>query len=222
MDQRSGYSTATRIFHSTRSKPSTSPESKNISITSYIFSPEFDTDHTHHRAAFVDAITGESLSYAGLRSQTISLAFSLRSSAVGLSKGAVAFILSPTRIEIPVLYLALASFGAIVCPSNILCTEKEILGQVKLVGPSIAFATSDIAHKLPPHVPIILIDSPRFRSFLVDDNEFGQHPDDVEINQSDTATILFSSGTTGSAKAVKLSHRSFISLMVISTSYRYN
>lgn len=122
-------------------------------------------------------------------------------------------------VEIPVLYLALASFGFGLSIECYVYGEGDF-GHVKLVGPSITFLTSDIAHTLPTHVPIILIDSLRFRSFLVGGGEVGEHHDDVETKQSDTSAILFSSSTIGSAKAATFSYRSFISLITFYTTYR--
>ncbi|KAM0939868.1 putative AMP-dependent synthetase/ligase, AMP-binding enzyme domain, ANL domain-containing protein [Dioscorea sansibarensis] len=208
INPRYGYSPATKTFHSLRPPVPLPPVSLPLSFTSYIVSLLHDRFPSH--PAFINASTGASLSYPDLLSQFHSLASSLHSH-LGISKGNVAFILSPSCLEIPVLYLALLSLGAIVTPANPTATPSELSRLIDLAGPTYFFATSSTSSNLPHHVTPILIDSPLFRSFL-DSGSGSPLLDPIEIRQSDPAAILFSSGTTGRTKAAAVSHRNIISM----------
>ncbi|KAH7680863.1 Acyl-CoA synthetase protein [Dioscorea alata] len=204
IDPRSGYSPATKTFHSLRPAVPFPPVSQPLSITAYAVSLLPNRLPSH--PAFIDPSTGVSLSYPDLVSQIHSLASSLRSH-LGISKGHVAFILCPSCLEIPVLYLALLSLGAIISPANPASTPSELSRLIDVAGPTHFFATSSSSPKLPRHVTPILIDSHEFRSFLESGSPL---KDPIEIRQSDPAAIFFSSGTTGHAKGVLLSHRNII------------
>ncbi|KAK1266803.1 4-coumarate--CoA ligase-like 5 [Acorus gramineus] len=67
--------------------------------------------------------------------------------------GDVAFLLSPLRLEIPVLSFSLLQIGAVLTPSNPLSSPSEISRQISLSRPKIAFATSSTAASLPPTSP---------------------------------------------------------------------
>ncbi|KAM0939866.1 putative AMP-dependent synthetase/ligase, AMP-binding, AMP-binding enzyme domain, ANL [Dioscorea sansibarensis] len=209
INPRSGYSPATKTFHSLRPPVPLPPVSLPLSFTSYLVSLLHDRFPSH--PAFINASTGASLSYPDLLSQFHSLASSLHSH-LGISKGHVAFILSPSCLEIPILYLALLSLGAIVTPANPAATPSELTRLIDLAGPTYFFATSSTSSKLPHHVTPILIDSPLFRSFL-DSGSGSPFSDPIKIYQSDPAAILFSSGTTGRLKAAAIPHREFIANM---------
>uniref|UniRef100_A0A803P8C0 Uncharacterized protein n=1 Tax=Cannabis sativa TaxID=3483 RepID=A0A803P8C0_CANSA len=86
------------------------------------------------------------------------------------------------------------SLGVVVSPANPVGSDSEVTHQVQLVRPAIAFATSSTARKLPPSLPTILLDSPEFLSMLdrVDSGDSFE-----PVPQTDTAAILYSSGTTG-------------------------
>uniref|UniRef100_A0A1D1ZKT5 4-coumarate--CoA ligase n=1 Tax=Anthurium amnicola TaxID=1678845 RepID=A0A1D1ZKT5_9ARAE len=208
VDPRSGFCTATRTFHSLRPAVALPPHSQPLSVTSYVFSLLPSPPPSH--AAFIDATRGgASLSYPDFLSQVRALAASLRSR-LSLSKGDVAFVLSAPRLEIPLLYYALLSIGAVVSPSNPASTPEEISHQFLLTKPSVVFAVSSVAHKLPPGARTVLLDSAQFRSLLA----HGAHtPAPEVVLQSDPAAVLYSSGTTGRVKAVVLSHRNLVSLM---------
>ncbi|KAH0461934.1 hypothetical protein IEQ34_009509 [Dendrobium chrysotoxum] len=130
-----------------------------------------------------------------------------------LSPGDAAVILSPARLQIPVLYFALLSIGAVPCPSNPLSTRSELSRQVHLIRPKIAFAISAAAPNLPDSLLTVFIDSSRFQSLLHSPNS--PLPPLPEVRQSDTSAILYSSGTTGRVKGVVLSHRNFIALLAV-------
>ncbi|WOL16104.1 hypothetical protein Cni_G24886 [Canna indica] len=209
VDLRSGFCRETKIFHSLRTPVPLPPESTPLSTTSFAFSLLPSPLPSH--PAIIDAATGASVSYADFVARVRSLATTLRSR-TGLSKGDVAFVIAPSGIDIPVLYFALLSIGVVVSPVNPLSTPAEIAHQIRLSNPSIAFASAATASKLPPDLPTILLGSPRFRSLFASAKETLPP---VEVQQSDTAAILYSSGTTGRVKGVALTHRNFVSLVAM-------
>ncbi|WOL04146.1 4-coumarate--CoA ligase-like 7 [Canna indica] len=207
VDPRSGFAAASRTFHSLRPPLPLPPPDRPLSFASYAIS--LLPSPLPSVPAVIDAATGDSISFSDLISQVRSLAAALRSDA-GLTKGHVAFILAPTRLDIPSLYLALLSIGVVVSAANPLSTPHELARLVDLSKPCIAFVTSDTAAKLPRGVATILLDSPRFRSYLK--YEAREVVPEEEVGQLDVAVIQYSSGTTGMVKAAALTHQNFIAM----------
>ncbi|XP_020111888.1 4-coumarate--CoA ligase-like 5 [Ananas comosus] len=211
IDPKSGFCAATQTFRSLLPAPAAlPPASLPLSLPSFLLSLLPSPPPSSH-PALIDAASGRALSFPALLSQSRSLAAALRRS---ISHGDVAFVLSPPRLDVPVLYLALLSLGVVVSPANPVSTSPEISRLVGLSRPSVAFVTSSTAHKLPSNLPTILLDSPRFRSFLQISESYPT-VEAVVIRQSDSAAILYSSGTTGRVKGVLLTHRNLISVTAL-------
>ncbi|KAI0492701.1 hypothetical protein KFK09_026977 [Dendrobium nobile] len=207
IDSNSGFCSEPKTFHSLRPAVPLPPPSHPLSFP--VFALSLLPSPLPSHPALIDAATSASVSFPAFFSRVNSLAFSLQDHA-GLSRGQVAFILSPATLDIPILYFALLSLGVTVSPANPAATPAELSRLVRLTNPSIAFAVSSTVSKLPSNLPTLFLDSPTFHSFLEADATFPSPS--AAIEQSDVAAIQFSSGTTGHMKAAALTHRNFIAM----------
>ncbi|XP_031271758.1 4-coumarate--CoA ligase-like 9 [Pistacia vera] len=208
IDPKSGYSSQTKTYHNLRPQVPL-PLSHSLSITQFLLSlPQTTTPDVDF---LINAVTDQRLTYGQFLNQVQSLSLSLRTR-FSLSKGHVAFILLPSSFRIPAIYFSLLSIGVVISPANPLASASEISHQLQLTKPSIAFATSDTSHKLPSNLRTVLIDSPEFVSLSTQTQNDDVNFTTPVVDQSDSAAILYSSGTTGKVKGVLLTHRNLIAL----------
>ncbi|CAN6314017.1 unnamed protein product [Urochloa humidicola] len=180
--------------------------------------------------ALTDAATGQSLTFAAVRSAVLTTAVALASRA-GVRPGDVVLILAPNCVLYPVCFFAVTALGAVATTANPLYTPREIAKQVADAGAKLAITVSELLPKIAElRLPTILLDgdaasaaasTPRGVSVTLysdliagaQDKEYRRPP----IKQSDTAALLYSSGTTGASKGVILTHRNFISAAAMVT-----
>ncbi|KAE8816780.1 hypothetical protein D1007_05810 [Hordeum vulgare] len=213
MDARTGYCPTTKSFLSLRAPLPLPPA--DVPLTFPAFALSLLPSPLPAHPALLDAATGEAISYPAFLSQVRTLVGALRTRVLPLGRGDVAFVLAPARLDVPVLYFALLAAGVVVSPANPALTAGEVSRLVSLSGASVAFAVASTAAKLPAGLPAILLDSPHFRSLSRSSNRVGVENQSEPLHagavrQSATATILYSSGTTGRVKAAAVPHRSFI------------
>ncbi|KAH8492887.1 hypothetical protein H0E87_022221 [Populus deltoides] len=206
-----GYCLESKTFQSLRPPATPPPPHQPLSITQFILSLLHSSAiPTTQKNYLIMPSTGQSLTYSEAINQIYSLSSSLKS-LYNLNKNDVSFILCPPSLHVPILYFSLLYLGVTISPANPLSSNSELTHQIQLSKPKIAFATSQTAHKLPSFpLGTILIDSPEFISLLTQISKRDTPTNHVEVSQSDTAAILYSSGTTGRVKGVSLTHRNVI------------
>ncbi|CAN1781944.1 Probable CoA ligase CCL5 [Linum perenne] len=226
IDPRSGFSQSNSVFYSKRN-PISLPPNPSLDVTTFISS------QAHHgKTAFIDAATGRRLTFPDLWSAVDSVATHL-SETMGIRKGHVVLLLSPNSMSFPIICLAVMSLGAIITTTNPLNTPREIAKQISDSRASLAFTVPELVPKLVdsnPKLPIVLIDGEnqdyvprsgakqplivsRLSEMLTKKaNRSGQRVRE-RVDLEDTATLLYSSGTTGESKGVVSSHRNLIAMV---------
>ncbi|KAI3721865.1 hypothetical protein L2E82_32884 [Cichorium intybus] len=217
----SGFVPETGIYHSLIQLGT----NKKIPITPYLDTATFvlsqfpKSEQAESRVALIDLATNQQVTYTQLKRSIYSLATGLHHG-LGIRKGDVVFLLSPNSILYPTICLAVFLIGGVLTTANPLNTKSEITKQVLDSGATLAVVDPGETHKLASsNVPILLTSRPSSGDELsveelIDGCEPMELPE-TRSTQSDTAAILYSSGTTGVSKGVVLTHANFISVMTL-------
>lgn len=214
VDKRSGFCKSNSIFYSKR-QPIPLPPNPYLDVATFISSSAH-----HGKIAFIDAATGENLTFHDLWLAVDSVAESLTE--MGIKKGDVILLLSPNSIRFPIVCLAVMSLGAIITTTNPLNTPREIAKQIADSKAVIAFTISDLVSKIAEsNLPIILLDEKKIKTQAkivntlheMTKKPLSQTRVKHRVEQNDTASLLYSSGTTGASKGVVSSHQNLIAMV---------
>lgn len=137
----------------------------------------------------------------------------------GFKKGDVFAILLPNLPEFPIIYYGVMFIGGIITTMNPLYTAEEITHQLQDAGATFIITIPLFADKVKQSASSVDIKTvfvvgeaegcEPLSALLQDDGE--DFPENVEINpKDDVACLLYSSGTTGAAKGVMLTHYNLI------------
>jgi acyl-CoA synthetase (AMP-forming)/AMP-acid ligase II len=167
------------------------------------------------KAAVIDGATGRTLSYGqwGVQVRRVAAGLAQR----GLHKGDVFAILLPNCLEYTVILPAVMLVGGICTTINPTYTAREIAYQIEQTNAAYLLTTPDLlgrardADRDGRLRDIFVVgeatDATSFDKLLVDSGE----PPDVAIDpRRDLAALPFSSGTTGLAKGVMISHYNLV------------
>ncbi|XP_040378659.1 4-coumarate--CoA ligase-like 1 [Oryza brachyantha] len=182
--------------------------------------------------ALADAAPGgRALTFADLRSAVLTTAAAL-SSRAGVRPGDAVLILAPNSVLYPVCFFAVTALGAVGTTANPDYTPREIAKQVSDARAKLVITVSALVPKIAGlRLPVILLDDdakaaasslPSGATVMLYNNlvagvketEYRRPP----MKQSDTAALLYSSGTTGESKGVILTHRNFLAAARMVTS----
>lgn len=173
------------------------------------------------KAAIVDAVTGRSCSYGRLARDVRRLAAGLQGR--GFRKGDVLAIMSPNLPEYAIAFHGAASAGGVVTTLNPLYTPDEIAFQLRdssarmlLTTPALLAKATEAARR--SNVEEIAVfgeaeeaaGATAFTSLLADGNAPAPGIDPA----GDLVALPYSSGTTGFAKGVMLTHRNLVANVV--------
>ncbi len=131
----------------------------------------------------------------------------------GVKKGDKIGVTGKNSPEWSLGYLAVLFAGGVVIPLDYGLKDSEIAGLMDMAGTKRLFCDEEkyeffTGRKLKNLISL----SPNKDNYILDITDPGDQAPDIELpEESDPAAILFTSGTTGSAKGVILTHQNFVS-----------
>ncbi|CAO3614649.1 unnamed protein product [Mucor hiemalis] len=194
----------------------------NVDLYTYLLADnEYNALRNKDAPLTIDGETGKTLSWNQIKKEAGLLATGWTEN-VGLKSGETVAVFAPNQVDHAVLYLSLLGAKCTISPGNPAYTEAEFEHQISNCQ---ATALVTVAGLLPILLKITdKIGLPRSRIFLFGDKEvegcrpFNSIKGTQEVSlplrgvdgYSDVSFICYSSGTTGLAKGVMLTHKNMI------------
>jgi acyl-CoA synthetase (AMP-forming)/AMP-acid ligase II len=186
----------------------------------------------YDKIVYEEALTGKTTTYGGFRRQVRQSAYWLRH-ILGVKSGQTISILCPSCIDYILVVHAAWWIGAVVSPVNNSLHRKEIAYAIDLIQPDFLvihdsiFGTIpqalELCERQPSGLQILTLGNGHsswgsFPTSSILDAQESSFPEEAEAFSLDgrdssktLCAILLSSGTTGSPKAVMLSHQNMVS-----------
>lgn len=190
-------------------------EVPDVSLHELLFA---DLGDRADRVALVDGSSGASLTYRQLAGAVDRLAAALAERGIG--KGDVVGILSPNTPYYAVVFHGILRAGATATTINALYTADEVAHQLADAGAKMLFTVSVLLPNAAPGAEkagvtdVVVLDQaegyPNLTELLA---STGPVPE-VAVDPEDLAVLPYSSGTTGKAKGVMLTHRNLVANIV--------
>jgi len=167
------------------------------------------------KPALIDAATGRALTYAQLSASVNSVAANL--AARGMKKGETFCIYAPNILEFPIAYYGIQMAGGVPTPANPLYTREELTKQLRdsaatrlITVP--AFLDKALTAAADSGVKEIFVfgEAPGAIPFQTLLEPSGPPPAINHDPHEDLAALPYSSGTTGTAKGVMLTHHNMV------------
>jgi acyl-CoA synthetase (AMP-forming)/AMP-acid ligase II len=166
--------------------------------------------------AFIDGASGASLSFGELHGTVLKIAAALAERGVG--RGDVVGIFAPNTPYWPAAFHGILRANAIVTSANSLYTPGELAHQLADSGARMLITVSPFLDRASAAAKeaglgddaIIVLDGAEGFTSLRDLLGTGAEPPALEVGPGDTAVLPYSSGTTGRAKGVILTHRNLV------------
>jgi len=170
-------------------------------------------DHVAVRNTSTIASEAEEITYRALAEESLRLAAGL--AGLGIEKGDRVAILSRPRIRFASAALALMRLGAWIVPIDPSFTKEEVATISEHASVKAFFASNERFDRIPEDVLRIDLDDAsgtHYAALLAE-----SAPPNVEMDEADIAFLAYTSGTTGDAKGVMLSHGNIMSDLVQGT-----
>ncbi|KAJ4777613.1 4-coumarate:CoA ligase-like protein [Rhynchospora pubera] len=229
MSTSSGYCTETGIYRSLR-PPVQFPTDPCLSMATFLF--QRPLSEFPDRLAIADTDSGQSLSFRSLQSAIRTTAAAL-SSQLGVGQSDVVLIFAPNSLLFPVCFLAVVSIGAVATTVNPIYTVWELSKQAKDSKAKVVITVPELWPKVEAlNLPTVIINgktndtlSPTRKSQITHYADLISGISETDhkpplIRQSDTAALLYSSGTTGASKGATTF--SFVSSVILTHGYFNN
>jgi acyl-CoA synthetase (AMP-forming)/AMP-acid ligase II len=158
--------------------------------------------------ALVDDVTGERITYAELRESVYSCAAGL--ARLGVGPGDVVALMSHNQPRYAVALHGAIAAGAAVTPVNPAFTVPEVVKQVTAAGATVLIAADAVAGKAHEVARSAGIEHVFLLGSLDALLSGGAPPAPALDPATSLAVLPFSSGTTGTAKGVRLTHRNLV------------
>jgi long-chain acyl-CoA synthetase len=132
----------------------------------------------------------------------------------GVRKGDRVLLASENRPEWAVAYFGILRAGAAAVPVDPKLSEPELANLWKTAGAKLALLSDDVAEEVPGLLALAAASVPGARAARLAEALEGGPPVALpQASPDDLASLIFTSGTTGTPKGVMLTHRNFASLV---------